>query len=765
MRAVALFVLLTLGLAHVAALRLPSFMRRRQVAKAPSISSTGTAATEEARVQQFLAGLPAPTQLVYGNHPAQHIDLHLPEDKHLADANQALPTVFIVHGGFWKNKWTAKNTQTTSLVPFFLERGFAVALTEYRRRDDCLYPGPEDDVVAALQATAAEASVDEARLVVLGHSAGGTLAIAACERAAADSSSKGAKAVNAALCVSIAPVAEMLPAYSERLSDEGDAIERYLGVLPSTPEGQTLYKQASLPIVLSVPTLLVTGTNDVDVPPSLVTSYFRRCAQASQTTQAAQAAGALPVELLELDDAEHYDVVTANAEAWVRIWRHMHQLLHTHIGWAPPPRPCDYGVSAERGFLPTSDPLTTLLPLPPAVTAAAEADGSAALFARWEAVATELPGLLAAQNVRQRVLELPMEPAPAAWTAHLAADERWLERAYLTLSFLAHAAVWGESPPLTTLPPQLAVPWCAVAKQLGRRPVLTYASFNLNNWRRLDLHDDIMLGNTCRCNNFLAGQDEEWFSAVHVAIEARSGAAVVAVTEALRVCAGAAIDARAASTALDAAAQSIDECIAILERMGERCDPYIYNERVRVFMSGWTADSMPPEGLTYEGVPLNAEGDTKWLEAPQRARPPWRQEAYFGETGAQSSVVPALDAALGVGFSEDELLPYLHAMRDYMPPRHSEFIQALERAPALRDKVLSSGDDQLQASYNRCIEGLVRFRKLHFELAYTYVRQWDERPDEEIKGTGGTPFMPYLKKHRRTTFEALVQTPDAASPR
>ena len=54
---------------------------------------------------------------------------------------------------------------------------------------------------------------------------------------------------------------------------------------------------------------------------------------------------------------------------------------------------------------------------------------------------------------------------------------------------------------------------------------------------------------------------------------------------------------------LQAASRSIEDCIAILERMGERCDPYIYNERVRVFMSGWTADAMPAEGLTYGGVP------------------------------------------------------------------------------------------------------------------------------------------------------------------
>ena len=49
-------------------------------------------------------------------------------------AGGALPTVVIVHGGFFKDKWSARNTQTASLVPFLLERGLAAGLVEYRRR-------------------------------------------------------------------------------------------------------------------------------------------------------------------------------------------------------------------------------------------------------------------------------------------------------------------------------------------------------------------------------------------------------------------------------------------------------------------------------------------------------------------------------------------------------------------------------------------------------------------------------------------------------
>jgi hypothetical protein len=73
-----------------------------------------------------------------------------------------------------------------------------------------------------------------------------------------------------------------------------------------------------------------------------------------------------------------------------------------------------------------------------------------------------------------------------------------------------------------------------------------------------------------------------------------------------------------------------------------------------------------------------------------------------------------------------------------VPPEHAAFLDALERGPALRDAVLAQADQPLTDAYDRCVAALVAFRKLHFELAYTYVRKWDARKDDEIQGTGGT---------------------------
>ena len=59
-------------------------------------------------------------------------------------------------------------------------QGLAVGLVEYRRRGmpGGTYPGPENDVLAAMEAVAAAKGVDASRMIVIGHSAGATLAVA-----------------------------------------------------------------------------------------------------------------------------------------------------------------------------------------------------------------------------------------------------------------------------------------------------------------------------------------------------------------------------------------------------------------------------------------------------------------------------------------------------------------------------------------------------------------------------------------------------------
>jgi indoleamine 2,3-dioxygenase len=378
-----------------------------------------------------------------------------------------------------------------------------------------------------------------------------------------------------------------------------------------------------------------------------------------------------------------------------------------------------FELSHERGFLPVPDPARAL----PRELAA------------WDEVGADLPKLLAAGRARAVLAALPrLDP-------HTLPGGAPLRRAMLLLSYFGHAWVWGGPEPDARIPSAVAVPWCAVAARLGRPPVLSYASYALDNWRRLDPSGPLDLSNLAILQNFLGGADEDWFILVHLEIEARAARVLRELGPASA--AAAANDARALAERLESIASGIESLCQSLGRMPELCDPYVYYRRVRPYIHGWKDHPLLPEGVVYEGVAEHAG-------RPQRLR---------GETGAQSGIVPALDAALGVAHAGDPLRAYLAEMRDYMPPGHRDFVAAVEAAPPLRAVVAASGDAELRAAYDECLRWLESFRSTHLDYAARYIHRQSATgaANPTAVGTGGTPFMAYLRKHRdETTHHRLV---------
>jgi len=381
----------------------------------------------------------------------------------------------------------------------------------------------------------------------------------------------------------------------------------------------------------------------------------------------------------------------------------------------------EFEVHPERGFLPSSDPLDRL----------------SAHFAPWENMAGDLPKFLVTGKVRAFLKELPLLDAAKL------RNERARKRAMVILSFLAHGYVWGETETVRSIPACIAVPWYEVAKRLGRPPVLSYASYALDNWQRLDPNRSVKLGNIVLLQNFLGGKDEEWFILIHVAIEAQAGKALVAITKAQEAVTR--DQPREVAAQLSTIAATMEEIYKILLRMPEHCDPYIYYNRVRPYIHGWKNHPEIPEGIIYEGVEAYAG-------KPQKFR---------GETGAQSSIVPSLDAALGIEHEGGLLNDYLMEMRNYMPPRHRSFIAAIEQGPSLRRYVLSHRSENLSLcdAYNDCIHWLSLFRSTHLDYAETYIQKQSQQGSHnpvEV-GTGGTPFVPYLKKHIDETARHRIE--------
>ncbi len=382
----------------------------------------------------------------------------------------------------------------------------------------------------------------------------------------------------------------------------------------------------------------------------------------------------------------------------------------------------DYDLSREYGFLPTISPAS--VPLPKSCR-------------QLQETAAGLPKLLIAGKIRAAIANLPELNLERETIS-----EMQLRRLMQIYSYLTHAYVWGEPTPTPILPRNLAVPFYQIAQQLGRPPLLSYASYALDNWRRLDESKPIAIGNIILVQNFLGGLDEDWFILIHIDIEAKAAPALAAIPTILEGMAR--DDAIAVVKALQNVKQAWQNINKTMNRMPEGCDPYIYYHRVRPYIHGWKNNQALPQGLIYEGV--EAYGGK-----PQQFR---------GETGAQSAIVPTMDALFNIAHAHDPLREYLMEMRDYMPPKHRAFVVVVEQRSRLRDFVQNWQQKlpELKDLYNDCLSLIEQFRTKHLEFAARYIHQQASVAHDDTNiGTGGTPFMQYLKKHCHETSQHLLK--------
>ena len=279
---------------------------------------------------------------------------------------------------------------------------------------------------------------------------------------------------------------------------------------------------------------------------------------------------------------------------------------------------------------------------------------------------------------------------------------------YVRLGFLASAYVNQVSEPRAdTLPHNVAGPLCNACALLGRPPILSYDGYALYNWKRLDPNGPIALGNIDTLQNFVHLYDEHWFILVHVEIEAIGAQVLAGMDRAARGLVSR--DAAEVSLALRDIASSVWRQVAVLRRIPEHMDPALYYQTFRPYIRFF-------ENVVYEGVAQTAMN-------------------FRGETGAQSSLMPALIAFMKIPHRQSVLTDHLADMRRFMPLQHRQLIAELEALPPVRDLA----DPQ---AYNDVLEAMATFREVHYTWAQEYVHRWVEDP----RGTGGTPYMEWLRQ-------------------
>src|SRR5205085_1035305 len=242
----------------------------------------------------------------YGPAQMQKVDLWLPAGK------GPHPTVLMVHGGCWQTEiadrrimnWIADDLRT---------RGIAVWNIDYRGvdRDGGGYPGTFLDAAAAadaLKANAAKYRLDVSRLVAVGHSAGGHLALwlAGRNRLPADSRLRTGDPIRIAEVISLGGLPDLEEAARPPGSGCGtEVIDKLVG--PPTLSSRDVYADTSVPRLapLGVRQVLVNGENDRIIPVPYADGYA-----------AQMRAKGDKVDVRMVPRTGHVELIAPETEAW-----------------------------------------------------------------------------------------------------------------------------------------------------------------------------------------------------------------------------------------------------------------------------------------------------------------------------------------------------------------------------------------------------------------------------------------------------------------
>jgi acetyl esterase/lipase len=237
----------------------------------------------------------------YGEYENQVGDLHLP------DAAGARPVVCLLHGGFWRLPYGREGL--AKVAADLALRGYASWNIEYRRVGETGggWPGTLDDVVTAIDHLASVrrngADLDLGRVAIVGHSAGGQLALCAGARMNRASTRSAPSAIAPAAVCGLAAMVDLHEAFA---IDAGNgAVRSFLG---GSPQDQPVrYEEASplrvLP--LGVRQLLIHGTSDDAVPVELSRAYVQAARRAGDEIDYVELSGMGHMEYLDPSSNAH----------------------------------------------------------------------------------------------------------------------------------------------------------------------------------------------------------------------------------------------------------------------------------------------------------------------------------------------------------------------------------------------------------------------------------------------------------------------------
>jgi acetyl esterase/lipase len=257
--------------------------------------------------------------LAYGKDPSQVGDLWLPSPRPAKRGPaKRHGVVVLIHGGFWRPQYHRDLMER--LARDVTGRGWAAWNIDYRPSNvrGAGWPGTFTDVAGAidlLDTKADEHPLDLDKVVVVGHSAGGCLALWAAARNGLPAIAPGARPkVKPVLAVSQAGINNLIAGWFEDLGD--GAVEDLMGGPPA--EAGDAYSLASpaerLPI--GVEQVVVHGLADVIVPVEQTTLYGGKAGDAGDD-----------VTVITVQGETHFDLIDPHQESWAKTVKHLQKVL------------------------------------------------------------------------------------------------------------------------------------------------------------------------------------------------------------------------------------------------------------------------------------------------------------------------------------------------------------------------------------------------------------------------------------------------------
>lgn len=325
-----------------------------------------------------------------------------------------------------------------------------------------------------------------------------------------------------------------------------------------------------------------------------------------------------------------------------------------------------------------------------------------------------------------------------------------LLRARQVLTFILHFYV-HSTPKLSStpihIPPSLSVPLRAVSEHLGLPPICTYSDTICYNYSISRTGDNLTLGDFSIHSTFSSTQDEVHFYRIQAMIEYKGALAMPLMKSIISAVDGSNL--RPIPEYFNRLASVVDELTDILLDIQPDCDPAVFFNRVRVWFPG--------AKLVYD------------LEGGESV-----EEEWMGSSAAQSSIIQALDAFLGieplthkpqekydVHPADGPRMAFLKRMRLYLPAAHRVFLEELnEFGQRMRDFILYHPHWKLASvtakAYDRVIEAMRNFRSGHIRIVALYITAQTRR-DEKSSGTGGTSGVQFLKCIRDQTIRGKLK--------